>query len=403
MQHEKELINNYNNNKFKSINNILILLIIFSIPLSTIVTNILISLFLLFWIIEGNYQTKINITWQYPACFAPIILLIALLLGSTYSYYANLTEIIMFLKKMVKLIYIPFFIYYFTDKSQRDLSINALIAASIITSLIGLYYNTPTPFKNTIDTSLVTIIASFLLLHKLNSTTKLYLNCIIILLSLLNIFYLFYISCGRTSQAIFLLLIPIFFIQKIKSLKSKYLISICISLITIIFAFCIIYSFRLQNSWNNILISYKDYKTNPLNFNHNSVSYRLTFYKNSLDLIKQKPLFGWGTGSFAAIYKQFATNHYNILTPNPHNEYLLWGTQLGLFGVSLLLWWFYSLFKTSLILKNYEQHILQGLIVIFMLGCLANSWVMDFVSGHLLIMLVSISLGALPYGVKPNS
>ena len=30
------------------------------------------------------------------------------------------------------------------------------------------------------------------------------------------------------------------------------------------------------------------------------------------------------------------------------------------------------------------------------IGSLSNSWLMDFVAGHLFIMLIAISLGALP-------
>ena len=389
-----------NNNKINQAINIILLLLSFSIPLSTSITTILFSLFILLWIIEGNYPTKINFIWQYPACFATILLLISLVIGSLHSY-AAWPEIINFLKKMVKLIYIPFLIFYFNKLPQRNKAINALITAGIVTSITGLIYNSYSPFKNSIDTSLTVTITTFLLLHKINIKNKLYINFSIVLVGLINIFYLFYISIGRTSQLIFILLMPLLFIQKLKDLDfnntKKYLTLIPIILIIIILLFCGLFSKSLQYHWKEVITKYQDYQTNPTNYNHNSISYRLIFFKNTLTLIKQKPWLGWGTGSFIPVYTKFAEKNNTLLTTNPHNEYLLWGTQLGIIGVSLLLWWFYILFKASFIIQqNYEKYILQGTILTMAIGSLSNSWLMDFVAGHLFIMLIAISLGALP-------
>ena len=42
------------------------------------------------------------------------------------------------------------------------------------------------------------------------------------------------------------------------------------------------------------------------------------------------------------------------------------------------------------------RRLLQITIIGVMIGCLANSWLMDFVPGNLFVMLTSIALGALP-------
>jgi hypothetical protein len=379
--------------------NIILLLLIFSIPLSTSLTTILFSIFMLLWITEGNYPTKINCIWQYPACFATILLLIGLTIGSLYSC-ASWPEIINFLKKMVKLIYLPFLIFYFKNPNQRKLAINSLIISGITTSAAGLILDSYQPFKNSIDTSLTVTITIFLLLHKIDIKNKLYVNFSILLLSLFNVFYLFYISIGRTAQLICLLLIPLFFIQKIRDFNlnnNKYLIIIPTSLIILLLLFCGFFSKPLHHHWKEVIIKYQEYQANPINYSSNSISYRLTFFKNTLALIKQKPWLGWGTGSFIPVYKQFAEKNNTLLTTNPHNEYLLWGAQLGIVGISLLLWWFYILFKTSFIVQqNYEKYILQGTILTIFVGCFSNSWIMDFMPGYLFIILIAVSLGALP-------
>lgn len=390
---------------------IILVFVAFSLPLSTSITNVLLSFFLLLWIIEGKFNEKIIYIWENKACFASIILLASLVIGSLYSI-ASWHDILFYLKKMSKLIYLPFLIYYFKDPKQRTWTINAFIVAGMLTVITGItycvtnQYNEVNPFKNTIDTSLVTTITTFLLMHKICINNKLYLKSILILCILTNVFYLFYISLGRTSQLIFLCLIAVFFIQKIKS-RNKLLSLIMIIILTITLGYCGLISNRLHKNWLNVIHYYNNYKLNSFNYEQNSISQRLDYYKNTLLLIKEKPLFGWGTGSFCKAYKDFVIKN-NLLnlnsnqqeylyTTNPHNEYLLFGSQLGIFGIGLLLWFFYVLFKASFIIISYERYILQGIVVTMLIGCLANSWLMDFTAGHLFIILTAISLGALPH------
>lgn len=69
-----------------------------------------------------------------------------------------------------------------------------------------------------------------------------------------------------------------------------------------------------------------------------SVGLRLDFYKNSLALVKEKPLLGHGTGSFAAEYRRLTGyTEGNVATKNPHNDYLWMGVELGALGIVALL------------------------------------------------------------------
>ena len=80
-----------------------------------------------------------------------------------------------------------------------------------------------------------------------------------------------------------------------------------------------------------------------------SMGLRFTFWKYSLKLIAEKPLLGHGTGSFAKEYQRIAGNELSIIknpqvpsnelfiTKNPHNEFLMISTQLGLLGLLIYL------------------------------------------------------------------
>ena len=383
-------------------------LVTFSIPLSTLVTNVLMITFTVLWLLEGNYINKANMVLNNN--YLPVFIIIfSLILGSTYSI-APLKDIMHYLNKMHKLIYLLFLAPYFQDANLRKTCINSFITAGLITVFIGLYLNKYNPFKNSIDTSLVVSLSAFFLMHKLihqievNPKKKFcFFNLINIFFITISVFYLFFIACNRTSQIIFPLLTIAFIIQKFNTLKKHFIFSLIIILLVISSICSLFLNKNFDFFWVKLIDQYKNFnfaKPEFVSFNQ-----RRVYYFNSLNLIKENPIFGTGTGSFPLAYKKFIIKHklFNLdnqealFTKNPHNEYLLFGSQFGIYGILLLLFWFGKLFKTSLkIDPNLEEkYILQGLVINMFIGCSLNSWLLDFTAGHLFIIFTAICLGAL--------
>jgi O-antigen ligase len=75
-----------------------------------------------------------------------------------------------------------------------------------------------------------------------------------------------------------------------------------------------------------------------------SVGQRLGFAEASLTLIAERPLIGWGTGSYAQEYCRIVATPQWCKTGsyNPHNQFLFFGVQLGLLGLVAYLLWFAS-------------------------------------------------------------
>lgn len=73
---------------------------------------------------------------------------------------------------------------------------------------------------------------------------------------------------------------------------------------------------------------------------------RVTLYSISIEMIKEKPLLGWGYGNFARSYleqktKGRAAGHtYNeeINAEHPHNEVLFWGVEGGLLPIVIFIY-----------------------------------------------------------------
>jgi O-antigen ligase len=119
-----------------------------------------------------------------------------------------------------------------------------------------------------------------------------------------------------------------------------------------------------------------------------SVGLRLEFYKNSSYLISQHPIFGTGTGSFSTVYKQLADKTGIHPTTNPHNEFLMLGVQLGIFGIGLFAYLLWQLWQLSFRLTSTHKWMAQGVVVMMFVGCLVNSLLLDFTEGHVFAYLV---------------
>jgi tetratricopeptide (TPR) repeat protein len=72
-----------------------------------------------------------------------------------------------------------------------------------------------------------------------------------------------------------------------------------------------------------------------INFNQHEVLERLTFYKDSLKLFKDYPIFGAGGGAWAAAYEHYQNNPYT--SRQAHNFFLQYLDEVGVVGFSILI------------------------------------------------------------------
>ncbi len=121
---------------------------------------------------------------------------------------------------------------------------------------------------------------------------------------------------------------------------------------------------------------------------------RLEFYHNTLVLIMRHPVLGGGTGSFIPEYAERAREKDLYPTGNPHNEFLLITTQVGLVGLVLLLILGYCQWHMSYGLRPEYTAAAQGLIVTMAVGSLFNSLLLDFTEGHFYALLTGICYGS---------
>jgi O-antigen ligase len=134
-----------------------------------------------------------------------------------------------------------------------------------------------------------------------------------------------------------------------------------------------------------------------------STGLRLEFLVNSMKLIKGSPIIGYGTGSFRCKYNinypLYDNINQQIQVNNPNNQYILTLVELDALGLLALLIMFVIMLYESSFLPNREKYIMQGVIFSIIVGCMVNSWLMDFTSTYFFVYFSGVLLGALPKNV----
>ncbi len=116
----------------------------------------------------------------------------------------------------------------------------------------------------------------------------------------------------------------------------------------------------VSNTYRLIATNIFGKETDEKTYHDGSVIPRLALWREAAGLIKEKPLFGWGTGAEKCVMHPDQYGFPNLQDdPHPHNQWLLYGIRFGLTGILALGWLFFVGFKLAYRTRN-------GLLAIFM-------------------------------------
>ncbi len=100
-----------------------------------------------------------------------------------------------------------------------------------------------------------------------------------------------------------------------------------------------------------------------------STDVRLNIARDSLHMFAQRPLSGWGLGSFAVVYPQFRTFFTNFEVNHAHNDYVQLLVEMGLPGFVTMLWLIFVTVRSGLNkLRNWPADINGAVALASLLG-----------------------------------
>lgn len=72
---------------------------------------------------------------------------------------------------------------------------------------------------------------------------------------------------------------------------------------------------------------------------------RLSIDRDTVQMFRQRPVLGWGLGTFPVVYPHFRTFYTNFFVNEAHNDYLQLLSEMGLLGFGTMIWFFVVLFR----------------------------------------------------------
>lgn len=377
-------------NYISILSNILAIALVASIPLANSVTTIVSLLLVVTCIYYMDKETWSQVL-RNPTVISILLYISICLICTTYSI-GNNKDIALSIRKASRLIYFLFLIPIFAKENVRWYAYNAFMGAICISVLVSAIYGWPF-FKDPIFTSLFVAYAIFMLAHLSICQKKYRTQCIIIAVAMC--YYLFFLNTGRAGQLLFFALSTLFIWQRIKITRRTSLV--LITLFSIFLGSMALLPNRFVSRQTIALREVKEYiQSSPEAISHeSSLGIRLMLVQNSLELIKLKPLFGFGSGSFHNAYGNVVPDSLKgkVEGTNPHNQYLLTWVELGLPGLILLLAIFATLFMQFVKHSSLENHLGMGLLLCMMIGCTMNSWLLDYTSCIFFVTMAAVCVG----------
>jgi O-antigen ligase len=80
---------------------------------------------------------------------------------------------------------------------------------------------------------------------------------------------------------------------------------------------------------------------------------RLAIAKDGLRMFWQKPVLGWGLGTFTTVHPQFRSFYTNLFVNAAHNDYVQALTETGIVGFTAILWFVVAVYRAGL--RNLES------------------------------------------------
>jgi O-antigen ligase len=365
----------------------------FTLPISVALDNLLIALFILFWFTGGELASKFRAVGRNPVAVAALGLALIFLIGMTWSGI-ELRKLGEPLIDTLRFALLAIFAHAFLDAAVRRRAATAFLIASTLILLISYGLSTgvlgalpgikgnasyPVVFKYHITHNLLMAFATVLFaLRAMNAQTRWH-RAFMWLLALAAACNVFLMIPGRTGQlALACAIVYLGFAR----FSWRGLVGASAAMAVLASAIVLNPNLAMHARSMKALEEASAWKPGEAQPADSSIGLRLEFYRNSLALIAERPLFGAGTGAFKRAYAERLGASSMLVTDHPHNAYLEIGVQLGLLGLCALAALLITQWRAAgTMAVLHDRAAARSLVILFAVAGLVSSTFSDHTEG----------------------
>lgn len=389
-----------------------LILSLFFMPISTAATNIFMGLTLIAWLLSGGFRLRLESLRGNQFVYATVALVILVCIGGTYST-GSPEDIGYQIHKYAKLLMMLPAITLLQEDKWRQRGLAAFTAAMLLTlglSLLSVVW--PLPFvrgtengpsnnhfvfrdhiaQNLMMSFFVLVMAVRARFHSSSGKRLLYWA-----LALLSIIDILFFVLGRTGY-VSLALNAIVFWFFLESARQRIAVAIIVALIAIM-------TLQLSSGFRNridlAIQEYQEHEKKELS----SVGQRIEFVKKGMRLIMERPVTGFGTGSYKTEFCRVADSPEWCTAGgfHPHNQFIAFGVQLGAIGILGYLLFLGVCVKQALTLPTSEKIMGVGLVATLLADSIFHAPLFLISEAAFFILLLPIFMARGSLLSKPGS
>jgi O-antigen ligase len=389
----------------QKVNDWLVILMAIVVPVSTTGTSVVSLLLFLLFFISKDWRGKYQYLRTFPVVNVAVLLFFLFVLSALYSSGPWL-DIGRFFSKYHKLLLIPVLVYALREPHIRQKAMAAfVIMMSLILALMYIKFYWYLPFfsapRGVIFYSHIfnSMAYSFLFFYAAlcfmrNQPYRFF----YLLLAVATLWYLLFINDGRTGLVTLAGLIVFLAYMLYQKNKRVFIIGLLVVAVASAILFVV-----PNNLKDQAAILHKNLVLYKQNQKKTDSGLRLEFGQVSWRILADKPgithwLIGLGAGSFneayAHTYKKYKQQlHLTELTTNPMNQYLDVLIVLGLVGLAMLMFLYYSMWFYSGNELLFSRILGRGLVIVLSLDSLFNTPLMDHRVGMFYVFFIALLAG----------
>lgn len=371
-------------------------------PISTAVTSVASAAILVIWLISGQSVKTLKLSVQQPVGKMILLFVAWLIVGALYAdtgWHEKITTLLSWKKLLFVFILLGVFNQEFWKRRFVWSFLVTMVIAAIIAAVAWAFAWEAKPghgagiiMTNNSAQSVAFVAASlcslFLLQEALSTAKKRWLWATLVLF----LFDIFFVGTSRSpylaaAVAIVFAAITIYGHKKAPHIIGASLLGL------------ILIGFSSTTLQERIKIALAEHATYQSSDHDSSIGTRAILYENTLELIKKKPVFGYGTSSFEKAYGELVTSKYHDwrskVGGDPHNQYLFVWLENGLVGLTFFVAYIVVAIRQGLGNKPYGA-IAASFLVAICVSSLFNSHFKTFPEGYLLAFFLGALLSRKP-------
>ncbi|EIJ35975.1 O-antigen ligase family protein [Thiothrix nivea] len=386
------------------INSWLLILLAFTFMGSIAIGNSLLFLILLLWLFEGKFDEKFQRVKHNPFAWAAVVFVLLHFVGLLWTSDWEFAGFV--LKKEFKYLMVPVLITVLRKEHITYYLLAFLLSMVVIVGLsYGVYLEwippyeifglekveDPTPFVGHIVYNPVLAFTLYLLLYAVFLRDDLpwklkAVGLVLFVIMSINMF----LTEGRMGQAVFLVLLTLFVFQFYHGRVLKPAL-LSLLLISILAPTAYLLSPVVQKRVDVAIHEVENYEQEP----NSSVGLRVIMLLNSLEIIRENPLLGVGTGDYRQEYIKVNRQNFPEATRgeilnHPHNVYVQEMVQFGLLGLAVLFYMFYVMVRMYKQSSGPFKPVMLAFPVFYAVIFFSDGYIMDHYLTFLFLLLGSI-------------